>query len=842
MPDHGDKIDLTNCDREPIHIIGRVQSFGALIAMSSDWMIAHASENVRDFFGRTANDIVGAPMLDILSEDAARAVRTRLELLHDSGSVARLFGVKARWDSDKHYDIAIYRSGNHTVLEFEKSTGHNIKDYLGHVQPMIGRISESKSIVELCHNAARQLSALTGFDRVMVYKFHDDFSGEVIAEEKKPHMTAYLGLRYPASDIPKQARALYARNMLRIIANVDAATAAIYPGVSPQGEPLDLSMSGIRSVSPIHLEYLRNMKVAASMSVSIMKEGKLWGLFSCHHETSRILSYDVRTAAELFGQMFGFILEKTESETNAAKSAKADRIYHRLMALLTTSNSLLDEFSTLANTLHSTIDCDGVAGYFKGEQRSWGVTPTEPQIEELVKFLHTSNSGDVFYTDNLQSLYDRGASFAECGAGLMAIPVSRSPRDYVILFRKEAERNVRWGGDPNKPVKLGPNGVRLTPRESFDEWRETVKGHCDPWRDSEIFLAQSFRTTLLEVILKLTDAANDERAKAQERQELLIAELNHRVRNILNLIKGLINQSDAESSSPAEFTKIVGGRIHALARAHDQITKHNWSAASLHNLLRTEFEAFLGDKAGRAVITGVDALIDPTAYSTLALVFHELTTNAMKYGALSDSNGAIKIDMSLSKDGDVIVHWRESGGPPVKAPMRRGFGSAVIERSIPFELKGEASVRFDLSGLQARFTVPAQYIEELTETIRPDNAPDDAAKKKTKLSGGALVVEDNLIIAMEAETLLQRLGAERVFIAATTKQAKKILAEHDIKFALLDFHLGDETSEPLAELLQDSGIAFAFATGYGDTVMSTRFKNIPVITKPYDLDGLQRAL
>jgi light-regulated signal transduction histidine kinase (bacteriophytochrome)/CheY-like chemotaxis protein len=837
------EIDLTNCDREPIHRLGRTQSFGALIAFSRDWIATHASANTAVFLGAAPRAVLGRHLSEILGEDAVPAIHAAADRLPRGGGVERLFGLKLK-EGYALYDLALHRSGNAVILEMEPASASAGNTQLSSIGPMIGRASEAQSIEDLCERAAKQLRTLTGFDRVMVYRFAEDGSGHVLTETHKTGMTPYKGLHYPATDIPQQARALYKRNLLRIICDVRDPGQEII-AARPAAGTLDLSLSTTRAVSPIHIEYLTNMGVTASMSVSIVVDGELWGLFACHHDSPRILPYDVRTAAELFGQLFAFLVSQKRSDLARLEQQAARRLHDKLMVQLAEGSAIEENLRTIAEAIGEVVPHDGAVSYIDGRFEATGETPTEDEFRGLVGFLNTTAEGRVYQTSQIAAVYPQGERFAERAAGMLALPVSRTPRDYILLFRKAIARTAPWAGNPENPAELGPNGLRLTPRKSFDAWQETVRGTSIPWTEGEAGAAESLRVTLLEVILRMTDAAMKERVKAQEHQELLIAELNHRVRNILNLIKSLVSQSEAEARSVADFTQVVGGRIHALARAHDQITKKNWSPASAHEMVRTEIEAYLGrDSSGRIEISGPDVLLQPGAFTTLSLVVHELLTNAAKYGALTDSAGRIDLRFTPLAGGALEIEWRESGGPPIAAPpSRRGFGTTIIERSVPFELKGEAEIRFETTGLYARFVIPAAHVAEVVgeAVMAPAAAP--AARLPCGLSGEVMVVEDNMIIALDAEQALGKLGAARVHVASGAGEAMNIARRTALSFALLDVNLGAETSEPVAELLRAQGVPFCFATGYGDsTALSARFPGVPVITKPYDRARIEQAL
>ncbi|MEJ8574356.1 HWE histidine kinase domain-containing protein [Microbaculum marinum] len=839
-----DPVDLTNCDREPIHILGRIQDFGWLLAVSSDWMIVHASENVAGCFDREAADIIGLPAAEILGYQTLDRIRKGLSGLYGTDSVERIFGVEVASKPDTRLDVAVHFSGSNIVLEFEPANFDVDSQYTSQVRLMIERLRQSTDVDSLCNTAAKFVKSLTGFDRVMVYRFAPDDSGEVIAEAAEPGIGTFLGLHYPASDIPRQARELYRRNLLRIISDVNGRTVPVIPGISPEGRPLDMSMCGLRAVSPIHIEYLQNMGVEASMSISILRRGELWGLFSCHHYSPLVLSYDVRTAAELFAEMFAFLLDQQLGDRARAQSAATQALHNKLMADLAEGSTVRDSFEPLATALASLIPCSGIAGWVEGSFVKRGQVPEKDEFMQLVRFLNTTAPGQIYSTNALPSVFAAAANFSSRPAGLMALPVSRAPRDYIVLFRNEIAKTIKWAGDPSKPVEYGPNGARLTPRKSFEAWQETVRGQSAPWEEGDLDAAESLRITMLEVVLRISDAANRDRDRAQQQQELLIAELNHRVRNILNLIRGLVSQSTTGNGSIEEFVDVIGGRIQALARAHDQITDKKWSSASIIEMIQAETEAYLGGTAERVEITGPNPFIEPSAYTTLSLVIHELVTNSAKYGALSDRRGRVAIALTSEPDGSLTIAWREVDGPVVRPPTRRGFGSIIIEQSIPFELQGKADIRFVPTGFEADFVIPALHIERVEGGNAAQSERDDeTAVEPTKISGNVLLVEDNMLIALDSEDFLEEMGASKVFLAATVAKAMQVIDSEDIVMAILDVNLGSETSEPVADRLSQADIPFAFATGYGEISSYTeKHPQAPLLQKPFSAENLREAV
>ncbi|MEZ5681613.1 MAG: GAF domain-containing protein [Erythrobacter sp.] len=845
MTRQAEPLSLSNCDREPIHQLGRIQNFGALVAVNSDWFIAHHSANLDEMIGCDGAVETGARLDDLLSPGATARLRSAASMLVADDQVERLFGIDLR-DDGALFDCAVHTSGNFTVIEIEPHSSGDLERQLATLRPIISRLNGYDTPETLAAEAARQLRVALGIDRVMVYRFRDDLSGEVIAEAKRDDLEAFYGLRYPKSDIPAQARALYVRNRFRIISDVEAEPVAILPEVSLEGEPLDLSMSTLRAVSPIHIEYLHNMGVGASLSISIVIEGKLWGLFACHHYGPKLLPYSQRTAAELFSELFSLVMERVIARNLADLREEGRAVHDRLMRDIAAGQALSQSLPTLDPVIQRIIPHDGASVFVEDIYDSRGSAPSEEEFRAIVPILNASATSRLLATNSLAERIPRAERFADRAVGALIIPISRHPRDYLVLWRKPLTQVVNWAGNPEKPVEYGPNGARLTPRKSFEAWQETVEGTAEQWTPAEQHIAEGLRVTLLEIILRLTDEAVQERARSQQQQELLIAELNHRVRNILNLIRGLVSQSKHEATDIEGFVEIIGGRIGSLALAHDNITKGNWNSAPLRDLIDSEAEAYLtGRLVDRVAVEGPRVHISPEAYTVLALVLHEMITNSAKYGALSDSTGAVAIEIERDRADDLRIHWRESGGPPVKPPTRRGFGSTIIERSIPFELEGEAAVDYKLGGIEAMFRLPARYVEWKNETAP---APGRIAKSMTNSEIGELperilLVEDSMIIAMDTEDCLRELGVREIAIESTVLGALGAIGKNQPALAILDYNLGSESSEKVAVKLAELGVPFWLATGYGE--MADRLEELGasgLLVKPYGREELRSML
>jgi light-regulated signal transduction histidine kinase (bacteriophytochrome)/CheY-like chemotaxis protein len=840
-------VDLTNCDREPIHILGAIQPIGFLIALTSDWMVSRVSANIGDFLPFPADEMLGRSLGETFTPAAIHSLRNRLSMLRGPNAVERIFDC-ALVDGVAHFDVGLHMSGNQIILEAQPASDEH-GDATGTVRSMMTRLDQAVDLSAFFNEGARQVRALTGFDRVMVYRFAADGSGEVAAEACKPGIGSFKGLRYPASDIPAQARELYRRNLLRVISDVASVPVPVIPELDETGQPLDLSLSILRSVSPIHIEYLKNMGVGASMSISIIVDDALWGLFACHHYSPLCPSFERRSVCELFAQMFSMRLESRERKVLIEFERRARDISDQLLGAVASDDTLLNDPDWLGDILTHAISADGIGVWIHGNYAFSGLTPPTEAFGRIVRVLNRTAAGKVFATDHIASLVSGAEEFASRAAGMLAIPISRSPRDYVVLFRSELIRSVRWAGDPHKPVEYGPNGPRLTPRESFAEWKEQVEGHSAPFTASELRVAETLRATLIEVVLRLADEASAERQQANKRQELLIAELNHRVRNILGVIRGLIRQSMPGSEKIEDFVRLVDGRIHALARAHNQITDDHWGPAPIQALLDAEAAAFLTERPDRIVTDGNPVLLNPQAYSTMALVIHELVTNSAKYGSLS-SGGNVKVHWARNAGGDLVFDWREGGGPVVQPPTRKGFGTTIIERSVPYDLGGKARITYNAGGVEASFCIPARHVSDAKEHRgtpikfprpslgHPTEPPDQVVAGRP-----VLLVEDSLIIALDAEDILSRLGAASVATAATVEGGLESIDSSPPAVAMLDIHLGDQTSFAVADRLLDLEIPFLFATGYGEQAeLPPNHRSRPVVQKPYTLENVARAL
>lgn len=837
------KVDLSECEREPVHVPGAIQPFGSLVAfVLPTWSIAHVSLNAAALFGTPSpEEMIGTAIDTILDAKIIHDLRNTFQSAMISSQPERLASIQVGPER-QDYDILVHPSGALAIAEFIPCAGADTirSDPTTLVKTIIDRLRRTTTFPAFLSSAARQIRAVTGYDRVMIYKFLPDDSGQVLAEALRAGLPPFLHLRYPASDIPSQARALFKRQWLRMIPEVDYRPIPIVPPLTAKKLPIDLSLSTLRSASPVHLQYLKNMGSAATLTVSIMDGDRLWGLIACHHDTPRRISAATGAAVELFAQVFSTQIEVKQQRDDLALVATAHAAHDQLIAAMRPEETIFQNLTSFGALLQAMIPCDGIGIWTDGRFEGEGATPPPDAIPELVRFLGGYPVDRAFATHELARHLPDALRYIPDASGLIAIPFSKAPRDYLLLFRREIIQTVQWGGNPNKAVETDAVGLMLGPRNSFAAWKETVGGTSTPWQRSEIASAEMLRVSLLDTMLRRANLIDVERRAAQESQLLLVAELNHRVKNVLAVIRSLVRQSAQGAGSLETFTHDLQNRIHALSVAHDQLTLSHWKAAPLQTLIEAEAHAWTEAHDPRLQMDGPPVMIDARAYQTLALVLHEMMTNAAKYGALSVPHGRLMVRWSLEKTGDLVLTWTEANGPAVSPPTRRGFGSIVVEQSIPFELQGEASIDYRASGINARFMIPYDFVQKGEISMKPIEAVSTA---RADLRGkNLLLVEDSMMIALDAQTMLQNCGAE-VEVASTTTDARRALKLNTFDAAILDVNLYTETSFTIAEDLQARQIPFVFATGYGETVtVPERFKSVHVISKPYAEDALRAAL
>jgi light-regulated signal transduction histidine kinase (bacteriophytochrome) len=533
---------LTDCDRELIHVPGAVQAHGVLLVVSEpDLVIRQASLSLRRHLELNAERMLGRELALLLDADAMAAVRVAAteELLEPRYLPPLTSNVGPRMEG------LIHRTAAGLILELEPYVPGPGLDLPQHFRHMLAAVHLAPSLAAMGGEAVRHLRAITGFDRVMLYRFLPDGAGEVIAEDRRDDLEPFLSLRYPASDIPAQARRLFVLNPLRVWAGTDGDASPLVPALNEAtAAPLDMSRCVLRAASPIHLEYLRNMGVGASMALSIVQDGALWGLIACHHMTPRRVPHAQRIVLEALGHLLAVQIKAKESEQRSAEMVRLQAWTVATLAALGASGGNAEALRSLGPRLLQFVGAEGAAVHLGGRTTTFGEAPDAALIASMADWLGSSRPGQVFATDRLPN--DPAISidaFEATPYGLLAVPASRQAGDYVMWFRPEVVQTVTWAGDPTKAVTRGPSGNRLMPRGSFAAWADTMRGRAEPWSTVEVEAAQAFCLAVLEFAPRLLgDNAASDYAAARHRQGLLTEEVERRVADAVLAARGADEQ------------------------------------------------------------------------------------------------------------------------------------------------------------------------------------------------------------------------------------------------------------------------------------------------------------
>jgi two-component system, chemotaxis family, sensor kinase Cph1 len=497
--------DLSVCSREPIHIPGRIQPHGVLLTLSEpDWTVLQASANAEMWFGPLARE--RSSLGEFIGQENLESIRPALFVPFEASGLHYLGTVTATARAGRFHAIA-HRHAGVLILEFERiESGKepSFRDLFPLLRSARNVLLGGTNAEQLSRLAAREVRELTGFDRVLVYKFDENWNGHVIAEDQRADLPSYLDLWFPASDIPEQARQLYRTHPIRLIANVNDEPVPLVPELNPiSGTPLDLSCATLRAVSPVHIEYLQNMGVTASMSISILRDGELWGLIACHHTKPRALSFEVRTACHLLAQAFSAQLSTIERSGEFEHRMRLKLCMTRLLSSMAQERDFFEGLTRYPDDLMSFVGAEGAAVMFEGRCTLLGNAPPEDQVMSIAEWLVQEGRPEVFHTDCLADILPAAEAIRPQASGVLAISISKVHRSYLFWFRPEVVQTVKWSGDPAKAVEMNGDGsLRLHPRKSFEEWKQTVRGRSIPWKQAEIDTASELRNAIVGIVLR----------------------------------------------------------------------------------------------------------------------------------------------------------------------------------------------------------------------------------------------------------------------------------------------------------------------------------------------------
>jgi light-regulated signal transduction histidine kinase (bacteriophytochrome) len=524
-------VDLSNCDREPIHIPASIQPHGLLLVLREpDLTISQTSANVAEYFGRSLDQVLAQPLSSLLS--AVDFATLRNAVTHGQWEAINPLRLDI---GGKLLDGILHRHAGALILELESTSAAARHESMHHpLRPALVSLQYARTLEALCDTVVREVRHLTGFERVMLYRFHANGDGSVDSESKEPFLEPYLHLHYPAADIPRQPRELYLKNWLRIIPDSRYVPVPIVPTLRPDtGAPLDLSFSVLRSVSPIHLEYMANMGVRASMSISLIVRDRLWGLISCaNHTAARPVAFELRSACEILGRLAS--LQIAAVEEHEAELARLSRRETRAeLARVLRDGDGLEGALERPNELMKIVAAEGAAVLSGSDTQTCGSAPSFTEIKALAGWLDGRVGIDLFSTSSLSSLYPGGGGIAEVASGILTFALPGAPRRRLIWFRPEVLKNVNWGGDPRKPVETD-RSMGVHPRRSFELWKQEVRLHSAVWTGPDMEAAENFRRDAVEIDLERQVVRGQ---RAVQARDDLVAVVSHDLRNPLGVIQ-----------------------------------------------------------------------------------------------------------------------------------------------------------------------------------------------------------------------------------------------------------------------------------------------------------------
>lgn len=696
-----------SCDLEPIHIPGSIQPHGLMLI---------GDENTLECVGK-AGDVVtvfGVWQPNItLSEMLGIDLRKRLAEI-SVGSVTVLGRVHARTGE---LNAVAYRSGGYVIVELDKAEDEQIEavPFLVRLDAASSRFERTGSVAELCQAAASAFQDITGYDRVMVYQFVDEDAGVVVGESTSASMPRFLNHHFPASDIPRQARALYIRNRVRVIPDVAYCPWAIEGKVDLS--KLDLSDSTIRSVSPIHIQYLKNMGVAASASFSIIKDGFLWGLIACHHRAPREIALSARMGCQALANALSRQLAKKEEAALYRERIRLRSQEDIVLSHLGEGGSLDDFLRTSGPTLLSLVSADGFAAVQGKDLFACGICPDHVDIRRIAEEIRLPAARQAVATESLSARMPEADAYRQRASGLLAVTMSTEVPTILMWFRAEHVEVLKWAGNPHKNSPATP-GATLTPRASFEAWSESVRGKARRWSHAEVEAAS-------RIVKQMLEARNNERMRDLNREltmtlrenenlltqkDYLLKEVNHRVQNSLMLVSSFLRmQAKASASDEVKWNlDAAQKRLNAVALVHRRLYQDD--SVEVIDLSRY-IENLLADMLATMDAAWFDMMsleLAPVLITTdravnIGLVLTELFINAQKY-AYGGQAGPLAIRLEQHRDKLRLTVADKGKGKQAAAPGG-GFGTKMLKAMVD-QLHGDLDEESNAPGLRVVLTAP----------------------------------------------------------------------------------------------------------------------------------------
>jgi two-component system, chemotaxis family, sensor kinase Cph1 len=703
---HG--ITLTNCDAEPVRTPGCIQAHGALLVLRpADLSILQASENTLTVLGRAAHGLLGKNVSHLMNTDGY----VRLQSILATEPTERNAIYVVTLPVDEHtsaMDVTVHTLEGVVMLEFEPvvlNAGKNVSstlapnpkegaNYYALIKKTIVRLQSMDTMQSFCQTLADEVRQLSGFDRVMIYKFHADHHGEVYAESCESELAPWLGLHYPAEDIPKPSRDIFAKTWIRPVPDIKGGLAEMVPLVNPDtGKPVDMTFCALRGVSIMYSEYLQNMGVSAGLTMPLRRENELWGLITCHHYNEpHFVPYELRAACEFLAQVGSLQHRAVEDREHAAYRLKLEDVNQQLLSTAAQEGGLAS--ITDGNpSLLGAMNAGGAALFHRDRWWRVGRTPNERELDALSTWLIARlDSGSVvtplYSTNALASDYPAASEFADVASGLIAAPLSRTGHNLMMWFRPEIKQTVNWGGNPyDKPTVPGPNGARLTPRRSFELFSESVHQRSAPWLQVEIDAAARLRSLIMELIIVRAErlaGLNADLARSNEELDAFAYVASHDLKEPLRGIHKYAHQLMETASSDEEEKRKLDGlmrltlRMDSLLDSLLHFSRVGREELTLENVDLNEVVSDAIEMIGSRVGEGQTDIVVPRMLPTVTSdrvrvreVLVNLLSNALKYsdkaikrvevGYVEADASRLRIGFPDATEGQTVFFVRDNG-------------------------------------------------------------------------------------------------------------------------------------------------------------------------------------
>ncbi len=657
-----DIVNLTNCENEPIHIPGSIQPHGFLLAIAPDSdKVEFCSGNVLAYTGVPHTDLIGKSFSSVFGDEGARlsGLSTESKYIPESLSL-----------NGKRFRCTIHSNGQYRIIEFEPETvaSTSISNIYAQTEQFLDYMNSTSTLRELCDHVAHGIRELTGYDRVMVYRFDKDYNGEVFAESRRDDIEPFLGLFYPHTDIPAQARQLYMTNLLRLIADVSYEPVPIYTLDDGTVKNLDLSQSILRSTSPIHVEYLQNIGVDATLTISLIHRDRLWGLIACHHYSPKNLPADVRLSAQLQGQFITSQIDVRQSNEEYLLARKTNLALEKLTAFNLPPIKETFKVICMSPDLLKICNATGVSIVVGNTVYKNGITTDDADIRALSAWLASYTNESTFFTDKLVNIVPDMKFVLATVSGLLYHSLGNG--NSIIWYRPETITEVNWAGDPEKAIVRDSKG--LHPRNSFNLWKQTIKSTSKSWLQPELNAAANYAHSLQKQISMMLLSQEEENYRhlsevlKQTNSELeninwiSTHDLQEPLRKIQMIASRLISiEEDALSDVVLDSLQRMNNSANRMQTLLTDILKYTrikyaaeaFEAVNLNTLvddIMPEIAETLSDK--HAVVNKNELPVIKGVPFLLKQLFTNLILNSVKYAAAERTP---HVDITLLPEKDV---------------------------------------------------------------------------------------------------------------------------------------------------------------------------------------------